>query len=121
MVEITIIDDKAVFEVEGWHKLWCLRSRLEIPLAHIKGVHADPEPAMGWFKGLKLAGTDVPNVFKAGIFYQGDGFVFWDVLNPEKTIVIDLDHEHFAKLILEVADPKAAVDLLEKAISRLRT
>ncbi len=118
MVEITILDDKAVFEVEGWHKLWSLRSRLEIPLAHIKSVHADPEPAMGWFQGLKLAGTDIPNIFKSGIFYQGDGLVFWDVLNPEKTIVIDLDHEHFAKLILEVADPKVAVGLLENAITR---
>jgi hypothetical protein len=118
MVELTIVDDKAVFEVEGWHKLWSLRSRLEIPLAHIKGARVDPEPAMGWFQGLKVAGTDIPNVFKAGIFYQGDGFVFWDVLNPENTIVIDLDHEHFTKLILEVADPKAAVALLENAISR---
>ncbi len=117
MVEITIVGDKAVFEVEGWHKLWTLRSRLEIPLVHIKGVHADPEPAMGWFQGLKLAGTDIPNIFKAGIWYQGEGLVFWDVRNPENTVVIDLDHEHFAKLVLEVADPKAAVALLEEAIS----
>lgn len=72
---------------------------------------------MGWFKGLKIAGTDIPNIFKAGIWYQGEGLVFWDVLNPENTVVIDLDHEHFAKLILEVADPKAAVRLLENAIS----
>jgi len=118
MIEITISDEKAIFEVEGWHKLWCLRSHLEIPLTHIKDVHADPEPAMGWFRGLKIAGTDIPNIFKAGIFYQGDGFVFWDVLNPENTIVIELDHEHFAKLILEVADPKSAVALLKNAISQ---
>ena len=55
MVEITIDGDKAVFEVEGWHKLWSLRSRLEIPLAHIIRVHPDPQPAMGWFAGLKVA------------------------------------------------------------------
>ncbi|MBA2705072.1 MAG: hypothetical protein H0U60_14625 [Blastocatellia bacterium] len=118
MVEITINNDRVVFEVEGWHKLWTLRSRLEIPLAHIKGAHADPEPAMSWFNGLKILGTDIPNVFKAGIFYQGDGFVFWDVLHPEKTIVIELDHEHFAKLILEVADPQVSVQMLNDAIAR---
>jgi hypothetical protein len=117
MVEITVIGDKAVFEVEGWDKLWSFRSRLEIPLAHIKGAHADPNPAMGWFDGLKLAGTHIPRIFKAGLFYKEGDLVFWDVLNPQKTIVIDLDHERFAKLIIEVADPSAVVSLIKSAIS----
>ena len=55
MVKIGIEGDKAIFEVEGWDKLWSFRSHLEIPLAHIKGAHPDPKPAMGWFQGLKLA------------------------------------------------------------------
>src|SRR5260370_34440147 len=109
MVEIQIEAEKAVFEVEGWDKLWSLRSRLEIPLSHIKGAHADPSPAMGWFQGLKLAGTDLPNIFRAGTFYQEGKLVFWDVREPERTIVIDLGHEKYAKLIIEVADPQAAV------------
>src|SRR5690242_19674309 len=112
MVEISLNGENTVFEVEGWDKLWSLRSRLEIPLAHIKNVHADPSPAMGWFDGLKLMGTAIPNVFRAGAFYQEGNLVFWDVRHPEKTIVIDLEHEHFAKLIVEVADPEAAVKLL---------
>lgn len=116
MVEITVLGDKAVFEVEGWDKLWSLRSRLEIPLAHIQAVHADPRPAMGWFDGLKLAGTAIPHIFRAGIFYQEGDFVFWDVHDPEKTIVIELEHEHFAKLIIEVAEPAAAVNLLANSI-----
>ena len=120
MVEITINGENAVFEVEGWHKLWALRSRLEIPLTHIKGVHADPRPAMGWFDGLKVAGTAIPHIFKAGIFYQDGNFVFWDVSNPDKTIVIDLEDEHFAKLIVEVDNPQAAERLLEDAVSQRR-
>ena len=117
MVEITVVGDKAVFEVEGWDKFWSLRSRLEIPLAHIHGVHADPKPAMGWFDGLKLAGTAIPHIFRAGTFYQEGDFVFWDVHDPEKTIVIELEHEHFAKLIIEVAEPARAVRLLASSIS----
>jgi hypothetical protein len=120
VVEINIDGDKAVFEVEGWHKLWSLKSRLEIPLAHITGVHADPQPAMGWFDGLKVAGTGIPHIFRAGIFYQEGNFVFWDVGSPEKTIVIDLADEQFAKLIVEVAEPQAAVRLLKDAISGRR-
>jgi hypothetical protein len=70
--------------------------------------------------GLKVAGTAIPHVFRAGIFYQEGGFVFWDVHRPEKTIVIDLEDEHFAKLILEVADPQAAARLIEDAVSHRR-
>ncbi|MGE5305007.1 MAG: hypothetical protein ACM3TN_16975 [Alphaproteobacteria bacterium] len=109
MVTIKIDADKAVFEVQGWDKLWSLRSRLEIPLAHIKGARIDPAPAMGWFQGLKLAGTDLPNIFRAGTFYQQGELVFWDVHEPKNTIVIDLDHERYKKLIIEVVDPQQEV------------
>jgi hypothetical protein len=118
MVTITIQDNKALFEVEGWDKLWSLRSRLEIPLSHIKGAHADPHPAMGWFQGLKLGGTDVPNIFRAGTFYQEGDLVFWDVHNPENTIVVELEHERYGKLIIEVEDSQSAVRLINHAIGK---
>ncbi len=118
MVQIFLQDDSMVFELEGWDKLWSLRSRLTIPLSHIKRAYADPQPAMGWFQGLKLGGTDIPNIFRAGTFYQDGDFVFWDVHHPEKTIVVELDHERYGKLIVEVEDPDAAVKAINNAISR---
>lgn len=115
MIEISIEQTTAVFEVQGWDQLWSLRSRLEIPLDHITGAHIDPEPAMGWFDGLKLGGTDIPNIFKAGTFYQDGGLVFWDVRHPEKTIVVELNHERYQKLVIEVEDPEAAVQMIDAA------
>jgi hypothetical protein len=117
MVEITLSGDEVIFDVEGWDKMWSLRSQLKIPRAHIKGAHHDPQPAMGWFDAIKLGGTSIPHVFRAGTFYQQGNLVFWDVHDPEKTIVIDLEHEHFAKLIIEVADPEGAVRMLKGAIA----
>ena len=114
MVTIKIDGDKAIFEVQGWDKLWSLRSRLEIPLAHIKGARIDPAPAMGWFQGLKLAGTDIPNIFRAGTFYQQGGLVFWDVHEPKNTIVIDLDHERYKKLIIQVENPEHEVNKINE-------
>jgi hypothetical protein len=72
---------------------------------------------MGLFDGLKLSGTDVPNIFRAGVFYQEGNLVFWDVRHADKTVVIDLADEHFAKLIVEVEDPDAAVRLVESALA----
>jgi hypothetical protein len=117
MVEVSVEGQNAIFTVQGWDKLWAIRSRLEIPLAHIRGVHADASPKMGWFQGLKIMGADLPNVFRAGTFYQDGGWVFWDVRHGEKTIVVELHDERFQKLVVEVTDPAAEIQKLQKAIS----
>ena len=118
MVEITIEGDRVRFEVEGWDKLWSLKSQLEIPLAHIDSVRADPEPARGWWHGFRLPGTQIPGVLTAGSFYQHGGMVFYDVHDPEGTIVVELDHEQYERLIVEVADPAEAVARLSAALGR---
>jgi hypothetical protein len=116
MVNVKLQGNIVVFEVVGFDKLWAFKSSIEIPIAHITDVYADPSPAMGWFNGIKLLGTSLPNIFRAGTFYQEGEFVFWDVRNPDKTIVIELMHEHFGKLVIEVAEPDAVVHGIRKAI-----
>jgi len=69
MVEVTVRDGVAVFEVEGMDKLWGLKSCLKIPLAHIRDVRLDAEAARGWWHGLKAPSTNLPGVITAGTFY----------------------------------------------------
>jgi len=109
MVNVTVDGDRAVFEVEGLDKLWSLRSRLEIPLAHITAIEHDPDHVGRWWHGLKLMGSDVPGLFAAGTFFYHGELVFWDVHDPDKTIIVSLNHERYKKLILEVADPPDAI------------
>jgi hypothetical protein len=115
MVDVRIEGDRAVFRVEGSDKLWALRSQLEIPLAHISGVDIDPVQARGWWHGLRVMGTNVPGLLAAGTFLSHEGLVFWDVHDPEHTIIVSLVHEHYKKLIIEVPDPPATVALLRSA------
>ena len=117
MVTVTVQGDRVRFEVEGWDKLWALKSQLEIPLTHIRSVRADPEPARGWWHGLRLPGTQIPGLLTAGSFYQSGGFVFYDVHDPERTVVIELDHEHYQRLVIEVADTANVVETLRSAIA----
>ena len=118
MVDITIESGKAVFEVEGWDKFWALRSRLQIPLSHIKGARADEDAAKGWWHGVKVGGANIPGVITAGTFFTRGRLVFYDTHKPEHTIVVDLDeHENYDALILQVRDPAAAVKLINDATS----
>jgi hypothetical protein len=47
MMKISIAREQAVVEVEGFDKLWALRSHVHIPLAHITSVEANDERLAG--------------------------------------------------------------------------
>jgi len=112
MVDLEVKEGNLVLHVRGADQFWSLKSTLEVPLQHIAGVRVDPKIARGWWHGLKLIGTDIPGVLHAGTFYQQGKRIFWDVHNPDKTIVIDLRNERYGELIVEVADPAAAAELI---------
>ena len=116
MVNISIEGDRIHLDVEGIDQLWARRSHLEFPLSHIRSVRVDPAAARGWWHGLKLFGSNIPGVLAAGTFYQDGGMVFYDVHDPESTIVLDLDHEPYSRLIVEVDDPERARAMIEKNI-----
>ena len=116
MVDLSIAGGKLTLHVRGADKLCAFKSSLEIPLAHITGVRADPEAARVWYHGIRMPGTNVPGVITAGTFYQDGNRVFWDVHHPEKTIVIDLHDERYNELVVEVDDPEAAVRLIQNAL-----
>jgi len=116
MVNLTVLSDRAVFEVEGLHQLWALRSRFEIPLTHITDAEFDPDQVARWWHGWKIAGTDMPGLFAAGTFYYHGELVFWDVNDTTRTIIVSLNHERYRKLIVEVAEPEAVVASLRAVL-----
>ena len=116
MVELSLSGGVLVLHVRGSDRFWALKSSLEIPLQQIGGIRADPSIARGWWHGLKMAGTSVHGVITAGTFYQHGKLVFWDVHDPENTVVIELKDERYDQLIVEVSDPRAAVALVEAAL-----
>ena len=114
MVVIIIVGDRLRLEVQGLDKLWSLKSQLELPLTHVVSARVDREAARGWWHGFKLLGTWSP-ILTAGTFYK-DGIVFFDIHDPDQTIVVELNHEHYRRLIVEVADPDATVAMITAAL-----
>jgi hypothetical protein len=116
LTEVELTRDTLIVHVRGMDRLWSLRSRLEIPLSHVLNAEADSQVAREWQKGLRAPGTHVPGVITAGTFFQDGDRVFWDVRDPEKTVVIRLEDERYARLVIEVDDPPATVAAIEGAI-----
>ena len=116
MAEVELTENALIVHVRGMDRLWALKSRLEIPLSHVVGAEVDPEVAQEWRKGIRAPGTHVPGVITAGTFYQEGERVFWDVHDPEKTVVIQLRDERYARLVIEVDDPPATAAAVQGAL-----
>jgi hypothetical protein len=69
-------------------------------------------------KGVRARGAHVPGVITAGTFHIPGERVFWDVHDPAKAVVIELADEHYARLVVQVADPRATVVLVENSTQR---
>jgi hypothetical protein len=111
MVTIKKEGDNFIFEVKGIHKLWAFKSQISIPADHIVRVHQDYDTIKGW-KGFRMPGTHIPFVFTAGTFYKDGEKIFWDVLNMDKCIIVELKDTEYKQLIIEVEDIAEAIKIL---------
>ena len=118
MVNIEIKGSTVTVEMLGAHKLWALRSRIEVPIEHIVDVRHAPDASFdrnGMV--LKMGGTAWPGVIIAGAYVQRGKWSFWDVCHKENTVAIDLRDERFSRLVVEVANPEKAVRAIRSAMA----
>lgn len=116
MAKISIDGSDLTIAVEGLDRLWTFKSRLTIPMAHVRGATADPTIA-GDPKGWRGPGTHLPGVVVAGTFHQDGQRVFWDIHDKGKAVVIELADDTYQRLVIQVEDPRATVELIELALA----
>jgi hypothetical protein len=124
VTKVEIEDGRLIARIQGLDQVLAFKSELSIPLTHVKGAAVSPpEVRRRWRNPLRirLLGSDMPYVVMAGsfVFLEGE-HAFWDVHDPDGTVVIELDHEKFAKLVLEVEDPEATTAAINAAVAGLR-
>jgi hypothetical protein len=114
----------AVTEVEIFEDLLMMHPRgakgvsLPVDLAHIVGAEENWEVARAGLRQPTIVSTDPSRVLAgepSGL--QGDT-AYFNVHYPEKTVVIGLRNERYARLVIEVEDPPAAVAAIQRAIGR---
>ena len=99
---VTITDTTLSVEPHGLDKMWSYTSRLEFPLAHVRGATHDP----GLQAGSKLSGT----------FHAEGTAQFWNISGYENTLVVTLEDERFTHLYLTVDDPAGLAAQINAAI-----
>ncbi|KQU39159.1 MULTISPECIES: hypothetical protein [unclassified Rhodococcus (in: high G+C Gram-positive bacteria)] len=116
MNTVTIVDGRLVVEPRGLDKLWSFTRRLDIPLSEVKGATVDTgvrrEP-----RGIRAPGLSIPGKY-AGTFHRDGEKVFWNVGDPVRNIVIELDGTgRFDRLVLTVDDPTRTENAVNAALA----
>ena len=111
MITISKNDHHFIFKVNGIHKLWAFKSELIIPLENIINAHQNMDSIKSW-KGWRSPGTSIPSIITAGTFYKEGYKIFWDVVNIENCIIVDLKDEEYKQLVIEVENPSEALMIL---------
>jgi hypothetical protein len=119
MAQVQITGDVLRVVLTGLDKVLAFKGSLEVPLAHVRSVKVDPEAGAGALHGVRFPGTNVPGLITAGSFREEGEWSFFDVHDPEKVVVIELDdHEHYRRLVIEVPDPDQVAKTINEALAR---
>ncbi len=82
-----------------WEKVWGFHGSFRIPLSHIIGMKREI-PVTSW-KELRVPGSFIPGVIKAGTYFTPRGKEFWYVTRWGKQyITIELQNERYRRIVL---------------------
>jgi len=115
-VDLHVRDGALVVRPRGADTLWCLRSRVEVPLSSVAMVRAVPR-SQAPRPGLRLPGAALPGVIVAGSYGTGDSRTFWDVRRADRLLLISCRlGSEYKSLVLEVPDPDATAARLNAVL-----
>lgn len=105
-MELKLEGDRLHLDLNFWEKLWALQFNhsFEIPVAHIRQVSTDPLSDRAF--DLRLPGTQVPGILKAGTYYHNGQREFWYVEGDRPYLTLELEDEFYKRLVLSVEQPQ---------------
>lgn len=114
-MEFQLIENCLRIKLEWYEQIIAisLNSNITIPLSHITHISNEAPDINGC--ALRVPGTDVPYLIKAGTFYTSLGREFWYITqNTQNYLVLTLHNEDFVRIVLTV---KALPEWLQQLIS----
>jgi hypothetical protein len=113
MNNIEIIDRQVTIQLSGWDKFFAFKGSLSFPQASINQVYEyDQSLSPPW---LKNPGTAIPGVIIAGSYQNlGDRKEFWCTHFTGNTIVIDLEHEQYNRIVLDLPEHQPVSEWIDR-------
>lgn len=97
--------DQLVIELTGTERFWAfhLGKTITVPLNHIQQVSTEI-PQSHW-SDLRVPGTALPGVIKAGTYYTRNGREFWYATRTPHFLTLTLSpEEYYKRIVLTLED-----------------
>ncbi len=117
MAHVALEDDGVHISLSLADKVLAFSGSLRVPYTHVLKVLTDPVPD-AWFRGIRI-GTNLPGVKVAGTFITGEGNIFYDFHNPNKCLTLELQHDRYARIVVEVDSNQSPKQLQQEIRERL--
>jgi hypothetical protein len=113
MNNIEIIDRQVTIQLSGWDKFFAFKGSISFPQTSINQVYEyDQRLSPPW---LKNPGTAIPGVIIAGSYQNlGDRKEFWCTHFTGNTIVIDLEHEQYNRIVLDLPEHQPVSEWIDR-------
>lgn len=101
-VGVTRSGDTAVVSLNGFDRLFALKSKLEIPMSRITSVEVVARKAVPPTPGtwLRHPGTHIPGLVRHGSYGTEPNREFWAVYTQTGVLVIHVDDWSCSRLVL---------------------
>ncbi len=113
-MELAISDDKLRIRLSLWEKMLSVHGSFEIRLDRITGATTEA-PRTKW-RDLKLPGTYMPWVIKAGSYLTGRGWEFCYMVRWRNFLTVELRDRYYRRIILSLTDNQEWSDRINESI-----
>lgn len=113
-MQLSLSEQTLNIDLDLWERIWAFyfNADLKIPLSHITQVSTET-PASDW-REVRLPGTFLPGVIKAGTYYTPRGKEFWYVTRGDAYLTLDLENEFYQKIVLTLNDNQQWADRINQ-------
>jgi hypothetical protein len=113
MVKVIANEQQFEFKILGWHQFWSFENCIKIDKQNVVKAYQNREMFSSWkWIGWKIPGTSIPGIITAGTFHKKGEKNFWDVMNKDNAIIVELKDSIYNNLFIEVENPEETLNLL---------
>ena len=100
-MELDITKDTLDIRLDFWEKVWSFHGNFSIPLEQVVKAKYTKVPRGFW--QLRLPGTHLPSVFKAGTYYTQGNKEFWYIHGWKKEyLYLELEGHSYEVIVLDI-------------------
>lgn len=120
MPRLELTDHELIVHLGKWEKMMAFADDIRVQLSQVESAREDLcfGGAGGMKLGWRLPGTHIPFVVAAGTFVRSGERQFVFMRRKLQTVVIEVAHKEWTRLVIGVPDAHAEVSRINAAVAR---